>query len=101
MIPKIDPTKTSAWKALTVHYSMMKEKQMKDLFQQDPDRFAKFSINFGDLLFDYSKNIVTQETIGHFLQLADECQWGKYKRDRGPSCYAYRAKKLFHRCDKG
>ncbi len=76
MIPKIDPTKTSAWKALTVHYSMMKEKQMKDLFQQDPDRFAKFSINFGDLLFDYSKNIVTQETIGHFLQLADECQLG-------------------------
>ncbi|MCG2462322.1 glucose-6-phosphate isomerase [Flavobacteriaceae bacterium F89] len=74
MIPKIDPTKTSAWKALTTHYSKMKEVQMKDLFRQDPDRFTKFSIQFGDLLFDYSKNRVTQETMDRFLQLADECQ---------------------------
>src|SRR5690606_15483267 len=52
----------------------MKEVQMKDLFQRDPERFTNLSIRFGDLLFDYSKNIVTQETLEHFLQLADDCQ---------------------------
>src|SRR5690606_14480694 len=74
MIPKISPTKTNAWKELTEHYSEMKETQMKSLFKRDSGRFDRFSVRFGDLLFDYSKNIVTQKTIDHFLQLADECR---------------------------
>lgn len=48
---------------------------MKDLFAADPDRFNKFSVAFNaghEILLDYSKNIVTEETMGLLLQLAKE-----------------------------
>ena len=47
---------------------------MKDLFFNDPERFAEFSIQFEDILFDYSKNIITQNTVEVLLELAEECQ---------------------------
>jgi glucose-6-phosphate isomerase len=51
----------------------MKSTHMRQLFQQDPDRFEKFSLCAPDLAFDYSKNILTTETISLLLQLANEC----------------------------
>ncbi len=74
MLPKINPAETPSWKALQAHYLHMKKVQMKDLFQQDPDRYRAMSIQFSDILFDYSKNIITGETIDKLLQLAADCK---------------------------
>lgn len=74
MFPKVNPTETSAWKALVAHYADMKTVQMKDLFEQDSARFDNMSIHFNELLFDYSKNIITHDTIGKLLKLTDDCK---------------------------
>ncbi len=74
MFPKIDPTKTSAWKALIAHHTEMEKVQMKDLFKKDSKRFEKMSIEFNDILFDYSKNIITDGTFEKLLQLAEDCK---------------------------
>jgi len=50
----------------------MKNVQMRDLFAEDPERFKKFSIRFKDILVDYSKNRITEETLQLFVGLADE-----------------------------
>ena len=65
-------TQLSAWRALGDHYRTMAEVHMRDLFTQDPDRFHRFSLHFGDILFDYSKNRITQKTVSLLLELAEE-----------------------------
>ena len=72
MLNKINPAKTSTWKALDDHYTVMKNVHMTDLFNSDPDRFSTFSIKFEDILLDYSKNIINDETIKLLLALARE-----------------------------
>ncbi len=74
MFPKINPTETTAWQTLISHQKDMNEVQMTDLFQQDPNRFKNMSITFDDILFDYSKNIINDETLEKLLQLAEECE---------------------------
>ncbi len=74
MLPKINPTKTKSWKKLKEHYRVMKNHPMVDLFHQDPQRFSRFSVAFEDLLVDYSKNIITRETVRLLLGLARECK---------------------------
>jgi len=59
-----------AWKALEAHYAAMESVQMKYLFAEDPDRFKKFSVTFEDILLDYSKNIITDETMDLLRGLA-------------------------------
>jgi len=73
MFPSIDPTTTSAWKQLSTHAEAMKKVHMRALFANDPARFASFSQTDGNLFFDYSKNIITQETIQLLMDLAREC----------------------------
>ncbi len=72
MFCKINPTQTRAWKKLGKHYEKMKNVPMKTMFARDADRFAKFSLRFEDILLDYSKNIVSEETMNLLLQLARE-----------------------------
>ena len=72
MLPKQNPVETSAWKALQSHYEQIKDQQMKHLFAKDANRFDRFSVKFEELLFDYSKNILTEETLQLLLQLAEE-----------------------------
>jgi glucose-6-phosphate isomerase len=72
MLPKINPTATKAWTSLQQHAEEMKAVHMKDLFKNEPDRFSKYSMCLADTVFDYSKNIITDKTIQHLLQLADE-----------------------------
>ncbi len=72
MLDKKNPARTAAWKGLKAHFRLMKNRHMKDLFARDADRFGKFSIRFEDMLFDYSKNIVTDETLRLLLDLARE-----------------------------
>ncbi len=74
MFPKINPTETSAWKELVKHQNEMKTVRMKDLFAKDPKRFDKMSIKFDDILFDYSKNIINDETFEKLLQLTEDCK---------------------------
>ena len=74
MLPQIDPTRTPSWQRLVQHYQDMKQVHMKDLFQKDPSRFRDFSIALGDLLFDFSKNRIDQETLSGLIQLAGECK---------------------------
>lgn len=67
----INPTETPAWRALDNHFSQMKSVTLKDLFAQDPQRFTKFSATFDDqILVDYSKNLITEETLSHLQSLA-------------------------------
>jgi len=72
MLKKINPVQTEAWKSLTEHHKAMKNKHMKDIFAEDPERFAKFSLRFEDMLVDYSKNSIDAETMGLLLRLAAE-----------------------------
>lgn len=69
----INPTRTQAWQALEAHFAANKESRLKDLFAQDPQRFDKFSLTFGgDILVDYSKNLITEETLKLLVTLANE-----------------------------
>jgi glucose-6-phosphate isomerase len=77
MFPKINPTKTAAWKKLQEHSKAMKHVQMKDLFQEDKKRFKKYSYAVTDIICDFSKNIVTDETKVLLLELAYECELQK------------------------
>ena len=72
MLTKINPTRTENWKKLADHYEKMKNVQMKDLFADDPERFAKFSIRFNEILVDYSKNRLSGQTLKLLTGLADE-----------------------------
>jgi glucose-6-phosphate isomerase len=72
--PSINPTQTAAWQKLSLHANDMKSVTMKTLFKTDPNRFAAFSQINGDLLFDYSKNILSKQTIDLLIELAEECQ---------------------------
>jgi len=72
MLPIINPTQTNSWKQLTDHFETMSETHIKDLFEKDTQRFNKFSTSFEDILIDYSKNIITQETLDLLLELAKE-----------------------------
>ena len=72
MLKKINPTETQRWKDLVDHFKEMKSVHMKDLFADDPDRFKKYSIRFDGILVDYSKNIITEETLKLLLKLTDD-----------------------------
>jgi glucose-6-phosphate isomerase len=74
MLPKVNPSNTSAWSSLHNHFSEMKPVKMKDLFAADKERFNKLHIQFNDIIFDYSKNIITDKTLGLLVQLAEECK---------------------------
>ncbi|MFV8321704.1 glucose-6-phosphate isomerase [Flavobacterium sp. LS2R12] len=68
----INPTETSAWKKLEMHYNEMQKASMQELFQLDANRTEKFNLKWNEFLIDYSKNIINQETLQLLLQLADE-----------------------------
>ncbi|MBP9213360.1 MAG: glucose-6-phosphate isomerase [Chitinophagaceae bacterium] len=75
MLPRVNPTTTQAWFLLKKHHeNEMSRKKMKDLFASDPERFKKFSLCLEDLVFDYSKNIINENTLQLLLQLAEECK---------------------------
>jgi glucose-6-phosphate isomerase len=65
-------TETPAWQALSKHLSPMKNVHMRTLFAEDAQRFDKFSLTFGDLLVDFSKNRMTEETWQLLIALAQQ-----------------------------
>jgi len=66
-------TESAAWKSLSMHHARIKPLLMRQMFLDDPKRFEHFSIQFGKLLFDYSKNRINRETISLLLDLAEQC----------------------------
>ena len=74
MLPKINPTTTSAWQQLQEHYQEMKSIHLKELFKEEVDRFKNYSLAAPDIIWDYSKNIITDKTLQLLLQLAEECE---------------------------
>jgi glucose-6-phosphate isomerase len=67
-------TLTHAWQALTAHYATIQSLQMRQQFLDDPARFEKLSLKFNNLLFDYSKNRITEETLPLLIALARETE---------------------------
>ena len=69
----INPTQTAAWQALQQHFEQMKDVKIADLFAADSQRFSKFSATFDDqMLVDFSKNRISEETLEKLLTLAKE-----------------------------
>ncbi|MDL5050820.1 glucose-6-phosphate isomerase [Oscillatoria amoena NRMC-F 0135] len=77
MLPTINPTLTASWRGLEVHFLTMQAAHMNELFEADTERFSRFSIVFEDMLVDYSKNLITEETMTLLNGLAHECQVSK------------------------
>lgn len=67
---------TSAWKALQEHSKQFQSKdfRLRDLFNTSDDRSAGFSLRHENLLCDFSKNFLTEETLKLLLELADQQQ---------------------------
>ncbi|PWK16907.1 glucose-6-phosphate isomerase [Arcicella aurantiaca] len=74
MLKSIPFDQTHAFTLLTKHKAELAETSIKDLFKNDAERFNKFSINFEDILVDYSKNLLTDKTKAALIALANECE---------------------------
>lgn len=77
MLPKKDPTTTAAWQNLQQEYERMKDVQMKQLFAENPHRFEQNHAWLGDILFDYSKNIIDDKVLSKLLALAEQAGLAK------------------------
>jgi len=65
-------TQSPAWLALQAHQSAMSQQHLRALFQNDPQRFEKFSLSFNDILIDFAKQPITRETLDLLLALAHQ-----------------------------
>lgn len=69
----INPTSTKAWQALLQHQQEVKDLTIQQLFAQESDRFDHYSLKFHqDILVDFSKNRLNQQTLALLRQLAEE-----------------------------
>lgn len=73
-------TDLSSWQALQEHHTTLgRNIVMKNEFAKDPTRFQKYSHVFqnpadkSETIFDFSKNFITDETVGLLVKLAKEC----------------------------
>ncbi len=67
----INPTTTTAWKKLQVHFQETKDVHLKELFE-DQNRAVDFTIHWEDFVVDYSKNRITKDTRDLLVELANE-----------------------------
>lgn len=74
MLPNQNPTTTAAWQKLEVLFMTLQASHMRELFEEDPNRFSKFSVQFEDILVDYSKNLITTEVMQALTDLAKEME---------------------------
>ena len=74
-------TTLPVWQALCRHQKTIAASNMRDLFAQDTNRFDKFSFQLDDMLFDFSKHRINDETLPLLMQLAREAQLENW-RDR-------------------
>src|SRR5918994_3193195 len=62
-----------AWKALEAHHGEIRDRHLRDLFAEDPARGERLTAEGAGVYLDYSKNRITEETIGLLARLAEEC----------------------------
>ena len=67
-------TTSKAWIALQSHYHQSQNDSLRDAFKRDTNRFNKFSVSFNDILFDYSKNRITDQTLPLLIDLANHVE---------------------------
>ncbi|MEO5950842.1 MAG: glucose-6-phosphate isomerase [Chloroflexia bacterium] len=70
--PTPDPTQLPAWQALAAHHDSIKDMSLRALFADDPKRGERLTLEAVGLYLDYSKHLVTNETLRLLLQLAEE-----------------------------
>ena len=68
------PQMAQAWKALAAHARELRERHLRELFAEDPQRGERFTAEAAGLFLDYSKNRVTDETLALLLRLAEEAR---------------------------
>lgn len=73
-LPHIDFRKTETYSALQLDLKRISESNLKDLFKSNPNRFEKFNLQWEEILFDYSKNLLDEKTFNNLLKLAEECE---------------------------
>lgn len=71
-LPNTNPATSAAWQKLNTHFAEMRHASMKKMFAEDASRPEKFSLKWNDFLIDYSKNIISEETMTLLLKLAEE-----------------------------
>jgi len=64
--------KLKSWVALEEHFNEIKDLHMRDMFQEDKDRFEKYSLKHNDILYDFSKNRINSKTVELLYQLAKD-----------------------------
>ncbi len=74
-------TDRASWKALEAHFAQIKDVHMRDMFEQDKDRFKKFSTQMDDILLDFSKNRIDDETFSLLCDLARDIDVQKWRDD--------------------
>lgn len=68
-------TNSVEWNAVKQHHQKIAENfSMKEAFNQDPKRFSKFSQQFNDILFDYSKNLIDEQTLPLLIDLTKQAE---------------------------
>ncbi len=67
-------TTSKAWIALQSHYHQSQNDSLREAFKRDTNRFNKFSVSFNDILFDYSKNRITDQTLPLLIDLANHVE---------------------------
>jgi glucose-6-phosphate isomerase len=70
----MNPTSSAfpAWKALEAHYQKVKTQNLRKLFADDPQRGQRMTLEAVGIFFDFSKNLITDETLKLLVQLAHE-----------------------------
>ena len=70
--PAVSLTSRPSWKALEAHHKKIREVHLRTLFSDDPQRASRLTAEAAGLFLDYSKNRITDETLGLLFQLAEE-----------------------------
>lgn len=68
-----NPTRKTEWSDLFAHKKTIEKTTIRELFLADKSRFESFSIKLPGVLFDYSKNRITAETVQKLVSLAKAC----------------------------
>jgi len=74
MLPSIDPKKNAAWSQLEHHINYEMVEALTELFLKDSERFSRFSLEMGNLFFDYSKTHISDKTVRLLCSLAESCE---------------------------
>ncbi|MGD8526407.1 MAG: glucose-6-phosphate isomerase [Thioalkalispiraceae bacterium] len=78
---------SNIWSALQTHYDEIKDHHMREMFENDKQRFDKYSLQLNDILYDFSKNRINDKTLSLLLKLAEQANlssWIKKMFDGEP-----------------